>query len=190
MKGKFLLILILISNFFFAQEISSNIIKYYEFNFCNSPQTLILIKEKNNKYLGYIKTSLKKKRKRDYKEIVKKSKITPEQAKRIISILEDKGIDLVDSTYDDDLVTYLDGGFFTIKLLKDNKVQSFSFDEIYPESKKKIETTPLRGKIQSWLSFIDHELMLKEQFSSVKKKLNKGTYCYDSGTDTVCFNKN
>lgn len=190
MHSKILFILILISNFLFAQKISSSIMKYYEFNFCNSPQALILIKKKNNKCFGYIQTVLKKKRKKDYREIVKKSKISSEQVEKIISELEEKEIDSIDSTYDDDSIVYLDGDSFTIKILRDNQIQSFSFEEIYPESKKKIETTPLRGKVQSWLSIVDRELALKEQFSSVRKALNKGTYCYDSGINTVCFNKN
>lgn len=189
MQSRILFILILLSNFLIAQKISSSIMKYYEFNFCNSPQTLILIKKKNNKCFGYIQTVLKKKRKRDYREIIKKSKIFSKQVEKIISVLEEKEIDSVNSTYDDDSVVYLDGDSFTIKILRDSRIQSFSFEEIYPESKKKIETTPLRRKIQSWLSLVDCELALQEQFSSVRKALNKGTYCYDSGIDTVCFNK-
>ncbi|MDR6517072.1 hypothetical protein [Chryseobacterium camelliae] len=180
---------ILISNFFTSQNLSSNIITYYEIDFCSSPQKLILQEKKNNKYSGFIYTCLEKKKKNSLKKIEKKTKISIRQAQKIILDLEKAEIDSVNKTYDDDSLAYLDGDYLSISLLKNNKIEKYSFDEIYPISSKKIEKTPLRSKIQNWLTIIDNELNLKDQFSRMIKKLAKGTYCYNSGMSTICFKK-
>jgi hypothetical protein len=168
-----------INSFLFSQKISSNVLKYYEFNFCDSPQSLILIKKNNHKYSGYIQTTLKKGG--NNKLVIKKSRISSVQSTKIISELEEKGIDMVNQNYDDGLNSYLDGDVLTIKLLRNNNITVFSFDELYPESESKVEETPLRRKIQIWLSIVDAELNLKEKLLMTKEKLRKGIYCYSSG---------
>lgn len=190
MKGIVLLISILISNFLFSQKIASNVLKYYEFKFCDSPQSLVLIEKRNSKYLGYIHFNLKKEKgNKSYKKIKKRIKISSEQTEKLILELKKAEIDSLNRSYDDDKEFYLDGDYLVIKLLQNNKIEKYVFDETYPVSSKKIEKTPLRGKIQSWLSIIDNELNIKEQFSKVKSKLSRGTYCYDSGISTLCFKK-
>lgn len=188
MKRIVFILFISISNLLYPQKITSNIIKYYEFQFCNSPQTLVLVKKKNNNCFGYIKILLKKQRKnKECRKISRTLEISSIQASKIIYELEKNNIDSLSQNYDDDLVSYLDGDFLTIKILKNNKVEAFSFDELYPESKKKIETTPLRAKIQNWLTIIDNNINLKEQLSTVKNKLSKGKYFYYSGINTIYF---
>ncbi|MCW3161574.1 hypothetical protein [Chryseobacterium oryctis] len=168
---------------------SLNNIAYYEFAFCNSPLTVGLQEKKNNRFSGSIYVHLEKKKNNNIKEINRNKKIPPKQAKRIISKLKELEIDLVNENYDDDSLVYLDGDYLTIKILRKGNLEKLSFDEIYPESKLKIEKTPLRSKIQNWLTIIDDELNLREQYSKIKYKLNKGTYCYDSGIRSVCFEK-
>lgn len=131
----------------------------------------------------------KERKNKAYKQIKRKTKISPEQAKRIIYKLKKAEINLVDKNYDDDSVVYLDGDYLTINLLRNDKIEKFSFDEIYPISYKKREKTPLRSKIQEWLTIINEELNLKKQLTKIKNKLNKGTYCYSRGINTICFNK-
>lgn len=92
-------------------------------------------------------------------------------------------------TYNDQEVAYLDGDALSLKILRNNRIESFVFPELYPSSHEKMETTPLRLKVQSWLEIMDREKNLKEQFSDVKKGLKRGTYCYNMGTDTICFKK-
>lgn len=190
MKGIVLFISILISNFLFSQKISSNVLKYYEFKFCDSPQSLVLIEKQNNKYLGYIYVHLKKERRnRSYKKIKKKIKISSEQTEKLILELKKAEIDSLNRSYDDDKEFYLDGDYLVINLLQNNKIEKYVFDEIYTVGSKKIEKTPLRNKIQNWLTIIDNELNLKEQFLKIKNRLATGTYCYDSGISTLCFKK-
>lgn len=189
MKCIILLISILISSLLFSQKIPSHVITYYEFKFCDSPQSLILLEKKNNKYLGYIHTDLEKERgNKSYKKIEKKIKISYEQSEKLILELKKTDIDSLNKNYDDKEF-YLDGDYLVIKLLQNNKIEKYGFDEIYPASSKKVEKTPLRNKIQGWLTIIDNELNLKEQFSKIKSRLPKGTYCYYSGINTVCFIK-
>lgn len=176
-------------NCMFAQQLPPNIITYYEFDFCNSPQKIVLQEKKNNKYSGFIYTYLEKKNKSNLKKIEKKTKISFEQAQKIILDLKKAGIDSVSKTFDDDSLSYLDGDFVSITLLKDNKIEKYSFDEIYPVNSKKLEKTPLRSKIQNWLTIIDSELDLRDKFLELKNKLTKGTYCYSSGINTICFKK-
>ena len=80
------------------------------------------------------------------------------------------------------------GDYRTVTLLRKTKIEKFNFDEIYPFSSRVIEKTPLRSKIQQWLTVLDEELKLKEVGSGVRNKLTKGTYCYNSGAIyTNCF---
>lgn len=188
MKVIILIIFILISNFLFCQKTYSNMITYYEFNFCGSPQSLVVIKKKNNKYFGYILANLERVGEK-HKKIIKKSKISSEQSKKIISELEEKRIDLVDQRYDDGKEFYLDGDVLTIKLLRNDTIETFYFDEIYPISKKKSEVTPLRSKVQNWLTIIDNRVNLKDSFSKIILTLRRGTYCYDNGINNICFKK-
>ncbi|PQA90329.1 hypothetical protein B0A69_20540 [Chryseobacterium shigense] len=113
---------ILISNFLLSQNLSSNIVKYYEFSLCNSPLTIILQEKKKNKYSGIIYAYLEKKKKRSYKKIKKKIKISFEQAEKIILELEKAKIDFISENYEDYSLVYLDGDYLSVKLLKYNKI--------------------------------------------------------------------
>lgn len=54
-----------------AQKLSSNITKYYEFNLCASPHTIILSERNNRINKGYVFTILNK----SNKEIKRKKKL-------------------------------------------------------------------------------------------------------------------
>ena len=162
---------------------------YYEFKFCDSPQTMILNQNEDGIYSGFIDILLEKEKKNTYKDIKIRTELPPEEVKILITKLKAAEIDLVNDHFDDDHSKYLDGDEIVIKLLKDNKINQYAFDEIYPISRKKIEVTPLRGKIQNWLTIIDNEVHLADQLSKVRKNLSKGRYCYFSGITNVCFTK-
>lgn len=162
-------------------------ISYYEFNLCNSPQTIILKHYKDDTYSATINTHLKKKGS-DIELLIETNQF-PDKSREMISQLKDAGIDAVNETYNDEGMSYLDGDALTVKLLRNNTIETFAFPELYPSAQQKKETTPLRLKVQNWLMIIDREYGLKDQFESTKKNLKRGTYCYNSGTDTVCFTK-
>lgn len=180
-----LLIVFGVSNLLQAQKLSSNITKYYEFNLCASPHTIILIEKNNRINRGMVFTSLRKSK--SQKKIVRKTKLDPSVVKSVIAKLNDLGINEVDKTYKDSLV-YLDGDALEIKLLRDGIVNNFYFDEIYPVKSKKIETHSLMVKVQSWVTLVDQEFALDEIFANIKSKLRKGEYCYSLGAIYIkCF---
>jgi hypothetical protein len=182
MKNLLLSIIFILTISCKAQDLRSNIIGYYEFKLCNSPHTIILIEKRHKKYKGLANTSLKKKRKNGtYRNVKKRTKISPLQTKIIIEQLKYEKIDSLNKNYDDDSLTYLDGDHLVIKFLRNNKIEEFEFEEIYPVNSNKVEKTPLRGKVQNWLNIIDNELNMKNIFSKIKQKLKRGTYCYESG---------
>ncbi len=162
-------------------------LSYYEFGLCNSPQVVVLKHHKDNTYSATINTHLKKKG--SDLEIVSETTLFPDAAREMVLKLKEAGIDSADETYNDEEVAYLDGDALTLKRLKNNKMESFAFPELYPPGQQKPETTPLRLKVQNWLAVIDHEQNLKENFSDVKKRLKRGTYCYNAGINTICFKK-
>lgn len=162
-------------------------ISYYEFGLCNAPQTVVLKHLKDGTYSTTINTLFKKKG-TDLDILVETTKF-PDHTKEMISKLKAAGIDSVNETYNDEGASYLDGDALSVKILRNNRIESFAFPELYPSSQEKAETTPLRLKVQSWLEIINREENLKEHFSNVKKSLKRGHYCYNMGTDTVCFKK-
>ncbi|MGU3374968.1 hypothetical protein [Chryseobacterium sp. M5A1_1a] len=168
---------------------STSYLAYYEFGFCDSPQTMVLSQNIVGKYSGFIDISLEKEKRMRYKNVKIRTELLSEQVKTIITKLKMAEIDLVNDNFDDDELKYLDGDGLNIKLLRNSKIDSYAFDEIYPLSKTKIEVTPLRIKIQNWLTIIDDEVHLAKQLSKVKKDLPKGQYCYFSGITNVCFKK-
>lgn len=99
---------------------------------------------------------------------------------RIFIELNNAQIDSVTTKYDDDSLTVLDGDHL-IKLLRNKKIEKIGIENIYPASSKVIEKTPLRIKVQNWLTILDNELNLKNILSNIKSKLKKGTYCYSAG---------
>lgn len=173
-----------------AQRISNNITKYYEFELCDSPYTISIFKSKKNKFWGFVDVDLEKKRKNStYKKIKSRIKINPMNTQKIFIELNKAQIDSVTTKYDDDSLTVLDGDYLAIKLLRNKKIEKIVIENIYPVSSKVIEKTPLRIKVQNWLTILDNELKLKNILSNIKSKLKKGTYCYSSGAIyTNCIN--
>lgn len=186
-KPILLLFFILFCGLFQSQKLK-NLEKFYKFDLCSSPHTVVLEKTKRGKERGYILTTLEnKKHNGAYKKVTRKSKINSETAKKILNNLQKTDIDLVNKTYDDDSLFVLDGDYLEIEILKNGKTERYGFEEIRPKNIKK-ETTPLRIKLQDWISLLYKELSLYAYFSDMKKKLNKGTYCYSSGAIyTTCF---
>ncbi|WES98083.1 hypothetical protein P2W68_00355 [Chryseobacterium arthrosphaerae] len=169
-----------------AQE-AGEYLSYYEFGLCDSPQVIILKHHKDDTYSATINTHLKKEG--SDLEVVSETTLFPGTAREMILKLKEAGIDSADETYNDESVTYLDGDALTLKLLRNNKIESFVFPELYPSAQQKAETTPLRLKVQNWLGIIDREENLNKHFSDIKKALKRGTYCYSSGINTICFKK-
>lgn len=165
-----------------AQKISNNITKYYEFELCDSPYTISIFKSKKNKFWGFVDVDLEKKRKNStYKKIKSRIKINPMNTQKIFIELNKAQIDSVTSNYDDDSLTVLDGDYLAIKILRNKKIEKIVIENIYPVSSNVIEKTPLRIKVQNWLTILDNELNLKNMLSNIKSKLKKGTYCYSAG---------
>lgn len=165
-----------------AQKISNNITKYYEFELCDSPYTISIFKSKKNKFCGFVDVDLEKKRENStYKKIKRRIKINPMSTQKIFIELNKAQIDSVTTKYDDDSLTVLDGDYLAIKLLRNKKIEKIVIENIYPVSSKVIEKTPLRIKVQDWLTILDNELNLKNMLSNIKSKLKKGTYCYSAG---------
>ncbi|REC44667.1 hypothetical protein [Chryseobacterium pennipullorum] len=162
-------------------------LSYYQFGLCDSPQIITLKHHKDDTYSATINTHLKKKG--TQLEILSETTLYPGTARKMILKLKEAGIDSVNEAYNDEGMAYLDGDALTLQLLRNGKIESFTFPELYPSDQQKMETTPLRLKVQNWLKIIDHEENLKKHFSDVKKGLKRGTYCYDVGINTICFKK-
>lgn len=176
------LLICLINNLVLAQRISNNVTKYYEFELCDSPYTISIFKSKKNKFWGFVDVDLEKKRKNStYKKIKSRIKINPMNTQKIFVELNKAQIDSVTSNYDDDSLTVLDGDYLAIKILRNKKIEKIVIENIYPVSSNVIEKTPLRIKVQNWLTILDNELNLKNMLSNIKSKLKKGTYCYSAG---------
>ncbi len=192
MKKNYILILLLTVNTSLSFGQISNK-RVYEISVINHPQRIELIESKNGQYTGNLITKVSKGKWRtgwlnrtwkniwniDPKEIIDKSLITETVVKKLMTELEENGIETIKKCSDDEKCNqniYLDSGNVGFKIKTPSIEREYGFEEIYPLSENNKEQIELRIKAQYLITILYKHIDLTQEFSDLFKRLPNGYY--------------